>query len=52
MVTKGQLFEKLVQVHCLTRLHRKKIGEFLHDIRAIDAIKITEPSFVMPLTTI
>ena len=25
-------------------MHRK-IGEFLHDIRAIDAIKITEPFF-------
>ena len=26
-------------------MHRKKISEFLHDIHAIDAIKITEPFF-------
>ena len=26
-------------------MHRKKIGEFLHDIHAIDVIKITEPFF-------
>ena len=26
-------------------MHRKKIGEFLHNIRAVDAIEITEPFF-------
>ena len=37
-VSAGALLNKALSMH-------RKIGEFLHDIRAIDAIKITEPFF-------
>ena len=46
--TKGQLFVSAgTLLNKALSVHRKKIGEFLHDIRAIDAIKTDHRTFLL-----